>query len=276
MTTASAPASSANLGPGFDVLALALNLRCTVSAESADEWSVLSGDEPASAATVEMVRSVAGDAGPHLVRIDSEIPVGCGLGSSAAVLVATAAAISGEAERDDLFGVAAAVEGHPDNVAAAVFGGLVAVGADGSVNRLAVHPSLQVVVAVPDEALSTAEARAVLPSEVSRQVAVRSAARLAMLIEGLRTADPVSLSAALGDEMHEAPRRSITEMPARLIAAALDGGAVFAAWSGAGPSVIGFVVEESIDSVTAALEDELEAAGSVLELAIDREGARVE
>jgi homoserine kinase len=247
-----------------------------VSAESADEWSVLSGDEPASQATVEMVRSVAGDAGPHSVRIDSEIPVGRGLGSSAAVLVATAAAISGEADRDDLFEVAAAVEGHPDNVAAAVFGGLVAVGADGSVNRLAVHPSLQVVVAVPDEVLSTAEARAVLPSEVSRQVAVRSAARLAVLIEGLRTADSVSLLAALGDEMHEAPRRSVTETPARLIAAALDAGAAYASWSGAGPSVIGFVVEDSIDPVTAALEDALEGAGSVLELAIDQEGARIE
>ncbi len=276
MTTASAPASSANLGPGFDVLALALNLRCTVSAQSADEWSVLSGDEPASQATVEMVRSVAGDAGPHSVRIESDIPVGRGLGSSAAVLVATAAAISGEADRDDLFEVAAAVEGHPDNVAAAVFGGLVAVGADGSVNRLAVHPSLQVVVAVPDEVLSTAEARAVLPSEVSRQVAVRSAARLAMLIEGLRTADSVSLLAALGDEMHEAPRRSVTETPARLIAAALDAGAAYASWSGAGPSVIGFVVEDSIDPVTAALEDALEGAGSVLELAIDQEGVRIE
>ncbi len=276
MTIASAPASSANLGPGFDVLALALNLRCTVSAESADEWSVLNGDEPASGATVEMVRSVARDAGPHSVTIHSEIPVGRGLGSSAAVLVAAAAAISGGADRDDLFEVAAAVEGHPDNVAAAVFGGLVAVGADGSVNRLAVHPSLQVVVAVPGEVLSTAEARAALPSEVSRQVAVRSAARLAMLIEGLRTADSVSLSAALGDEMHEAPRRSITETPARLIAAALDAGAAYAAWSGAGPSVIGFVVEDSIDPVTAALEDVLGGEGSVLELAIDREGARIE
>lgn len=276
MTTASAPASSANLGPGFDVLALALNLRCTVTAEPADEWSVLSGDEPASAPTVEMVRSVAGDAEPHSVRIDSDIPVGRGLGSSAAVLVAAAAAISGETERDDLFEATAKVEGHPDNVAAAVFGGLVAVGVDGSVSRLAVHPSLQLVVAVPNEVLSTAEARAVLPSEVSRQVAVRSAARLAMLIEGLRTADAVSLSAALGDEMHEAPRRSITETPARLIAAALDAGAVYAAWSGAGPSVIGLVVEDSIDPVTAALEDALEGAGSVLELAIDREGVRIE
>ena len=276
MNTASAPASSANLGPGFDVLALALNLRCTVSAEPADEWSVLSGDEPASTPTVEMVRAVAGDAESHSVRIDSDIPVGRGLGSSAAVLVAAAAAISGEAERDDLFEATAKVEGHPDNVAAAVFGGLVAVGVDGSVNRLAVHPSLQLVVAVPSEVLSTAEARAVLPSEVSRQVAVRSAARLAMLIEGLRTADAVTLSAALGDEMHEAPRRSITETPARLIAAALDAGAVYAAWSGAGPSVIGLAVEDSIDAVTAALEDALEGAGSVLELAIDREGVRIE
>ena len=276
MTTASASASSANLGPGFDVLALALNLRCTVSAEPADEWSVLSSDEPASAATIEMVRSVAGDIGPHSVKIDSDIPLGRGLGSSAAVLVAAAAAIRGEAECDRLFEAAAAVEGHPDNVAAAVFGGLVAVSADGSVNRLAVHPSLQVVVAVPNEMLSTAEARAVLPPEVSRQVAVRSAARVAMLIEGLRTADSVSLSAALGDEMHEAPRRSITETPARLIATALDAGAVYAAWSGAGPSVIGFVLEELIDPVTAALEAALEGAGSVLELAIDREGARIE
>ena len=276
MNTASAPASSANLGPGFDVLALALNLRCTVSAEPADEWSVLSGDEPASAPTVEMVRAVAGDAESHSVRIDSDIPVGRGLGSSAAVLVAAAAAISGEAERDDLFEATAKVEGHPDNVAAAVFGGLVAVGVDGSVNPLAVHSSLQLVVAVPSEVLSTAEARSVLPSEVSRQVAVRSAARLAMLIEGLRTADAVSLSAALGDEMHEAPRRSITETPARLIAAALDAGAAYAAWSGAGPSVIGLAVEDSIDAVAAALEDALEGAGSVLELAIDREGVRIE
>jgi len=276
VTTASAPASSANLGPGFDVLALALNRRCTVSAEPADEWSVLSGDESASAATIEMVRSVAGDTGPHSVRIDSDIPMGRGLGSSAAVLVAVAAAITGEAGRDELFEAAAEVEGHADNVAAAVFGGLVAVGADGSVNQLAVHPSLQLVVAVPDEVLSTAEAREVLPSEVSRQVAVRSATRLAMLIEGLRTADPVSLSAALGDEMHEAPRRSITETPARLIAAALEAGAAYAAWSGAGPSVIGFVLEDSIDPVAAALEDALGGRGSVLELVIDHEGVRIE
>ncbi len=210
------------------------------------------------------------------MRIDSDIPIGRGLGSSAAVLVATAAAITGEAERDDLFEAATEVEGHADNVAAAVFGGLVAVGADGSVHRLAVHPSLQLVVAVPDEVLSTAEAREVLPSEVSRQVAVRSAARLAMLIEGLRTADPVSLSAALGDEMHEAPRRSITETPARLIAAALGAGAVYAAWSGAGPSVIGFVLGDSIDPVAAALKASLGGRGSVLELVIDREGVRIE
>ncbi len=276
MTRASAPASSANLGPGFDVLALALDLRCRVTATPADEWSVHTGNQVASAATTEMVRSVAENAPPQTVQIDSDIPVGRGLGSSAAVLVAAAAAISGNTDRDQLFEVAAAAEGHPDNVAAAVFGGLVAAGADGSLNRLAVHPSLHVVVAIPDEVLPTADARDVLPPEVPRQVAVRTASRLAMLVEGLRTAEPTSLRAALGDEMHEAPRRSITETPDRLIAAGLEAGAAFAAWSGAGPSVIGFAVEGLLDAVLEAFADELAGVGIAREFAIDREGVRFE
>jgi len=276
MTVASAPASAANLGPGFDILAVALDLRCRVTTIPSEAWSVRSGDRPASVATIEMVRSVAGGAGPHSVQIDSDIPIGRGLGSSAAVAVAAAASIGGDADRDRLVEVAARAEGHSDNVAAAVFGGLVAVGADGSINRLAIHPSLRVVVAVPGEVLPTSEARAVLATDVSLEVAVRSAARLAMLVEGLRTAEPGSLRSALGDELHEAPRRSLTETPARLIAAGLDAGAAYAAWSGAGPSVIGLVVDGTIDQVTAAFDDVLEGAGAVLELEIDREGVRIE
>jgi len=210
------------------------------------------------------------------VQIDSDIPIGRGLGSSAAVLVAAAAAIGGNVDSDLLFEMTAAVEGHPDNVAAAVFGGLVAVGADRSVNRLAVHPSLHVVVAVPDEVLSTSEARKVLPDTTSRDVAVRTATRLVMLIEGLRTAEPAPFLAALGDEMHEAPRRAITEIPGRLIAAGLNAGALFAAWSGAGPSVIGFAKEDAVDSVLAAFDDELGDSGTAREVPIDREGGRLE
>jgi len=276
VTVASAPASSANLGPGFDILALALDLRCTVSVDPADEWSVHSGKEPASPATAEMVRAVAGAAEPHSVRIDSNIPIGRGLGSSAALLVAAVAGIGGELDRSAVFAAAGAVEGHPDNVAAATFGGLVAVGADGIVNRLTMHPSLRVVVAVPDEMLPTAGARAVLKPEIAREIAVRTAARLAMLLEGLRTAEAAPLAAALGDEIHEKPRRSLTETPARLIESARDAGAAYAAWSGAGPSVISLVMEDSLEQVVVALTETVGGSGQVLELEVDREGVRIE
>ena len=223
-----------------------------------------------------MVRVVAGEAEPHLVRIESGIPVGRGLGSSAALLVAVAAAVGGDSDRDRLFEVASVVEGHSDNVAAAVFGGLVAVGADGSIDRLSVHPSLHVILAVPDEVLPTVEARSVLPDVVPRDVAVRSAARLAMLVEALRTADSDSFAAALGDEMHEEPRKAITQTPAMLIEAALDAGSSFAAWSGAGPSVIAFALEGTREAVAGSLEQALDGSGSVLNLDIDQEGVRFE
>lgn len=226
--------------------------------------------------TVAMIRAVAGGSGPFAVEIDSDIPVGRGLGSSAAILVAAAAAMGGEIDRDRVFDLAAEVEGHPDNVAAAVHGGLVAVAADGGVHRFGVHPSLHVAVAVPDEELSTGEARRALPEEVSRAVAVRTASRVAMLVDGLRTADPATLAAATGDEMHEGARGALTGTPARLIEAAMSGGALFASWSGAGPSVICFADEAALDRVAAALEAALGGAGRVMDIEIDRTGVRLE
>ena len=174
-----------------------------------------------------------------------------------------------------MFPIAAAVEGHPDNVAAAVFGGLVAVGADGNVNRLSVHPSLHVVLAVPEEESPTSAARSMLELEVTREVAVRTAARIAMLVEGLRTGDADVLGSALGDEIHEAPRTAITATPGRLIDVAMAAGGSYAAWSGAGPSVIAFATEEHVDAVISALDDALNG-GEVLELEIDRVGVRLE
>jgi homoserine kinase len=273
--TASAPASSANLGPGYDILALALDLRCRVAVEPSSEWVVTSADVPAPEQTVAMVRSVAGTEVPHRVQIDSAIPQAAGLGSSAALLAATAAAFRSRLDPTEVFEVAAAAEGHPDNVAAAVFGGLVAAGG-GSPRRLVVHPSLHVVCAVPDEQLATVTARTVVPTEVSRDVAVRTSARLVMLIEGLRQADPACLQAALGDELHEAPRASLTTTPGELIEVALESGALYAAWSGAGPSVIAFCLEDHVDAVIAALEAGVGPSGAVIEPAIDREGVRIE
>jgi len=105
---------------------------------------------------------------------------------------------------------------------------------------------------------------------------VRTAARLATLIEALRTGSGDAFAAALGDEMHEEPRRAITQTPAMLIEAALGAGSTFAAWSGAGPSVVAFALEETLEAVTDSLEQALAGAGSVLDLDIDREGVRFE
>ena len=231
---------------------------------------------PAAVPALELVHRVVGDADPHSIAIESEIPQTRGLGSSAALLVAACAAVLPELGRDQIFARAARAEGHPDNVAAATHGGLVAVSPTGRVGRLVVHPSLHVVVAIPDEELATSRARAVVATEVPRDVAVRTSARLAMLIEGLRSGEPDQLASALGDEMHEAPRRALTETPARLIESALEAGALYAAWSGAGPSVIAFAGEDSLDAVGEAMGEVLGDGGDVRELGIDRQGVRIE
>lgn len=279
MIVASAPASSANLGPGFDVLALALAPRCRVTVELAEGWEVVGSDAEDDEGLQALVWGVAGAAPPHRVEVTSDIPIGKGLGSSAALRVAAAAALeasSGEVRLERVFRNAAEAEGHPDNAAAAVYGGLVAVGALGEVRRLAMHPSLIVVVAVPDAVLSTAEARAVLSPEVSRGVAVRTAARIAFLVEGLRTADPDAFREAAGDEIHETSRRHLSPISFRLGFAARAAGALHAAWSGAGPSVLAVTTEDRRDAVRVAMEEALGGAGSVLCPGIDRDGVRIE
>lgn len=278
MIIASAPASSANLGPGFDVIALALGLRAEVTVELAEGWEVVGGDGLADETLQAMVWGVAGAAPPHRVTVSSEIPIGRGLGSSAALRVAVAAALeasSGEMRLDRVLRVAAAAEGHADNAAAAVHGGLVMVGPGSQVRKIAMHPALVAVVAVPDRALATPEARAVLPDQVPRAVAVRTAARLAFLVEGLRTGDRDALAVAAGDELHEEPRSPLSPVSGDLMVAARRAGALHACWSGAGPSVLALTTEDSADAVRRAFEDVLGIHGSVLEPPVDREGVRV-
>ncbi|MCB2224212.1 MAG: homoserine kinase [Actinobacteria bacterium] len=277
--SASAPASSANLGPGYDVLALALDLRCRVTIGPADEWSVRSGGAPADAEGERMVRRAAEAARPNCrplaVEVESEIPLARGLGSSAALIAATLGAMrvaaGGRIHPERLLLKATAVEGHPDNVAAALFGGLVAVVPGWEVLRPPLHPSLRVLVAVPEATLSTAEARRATADPVATDVAARTSARLAALLEGLRTADPAALRVAGGDEVHEARRAHLSPATGRLMDAARGAGALHACWSGAGPSVLAFVTEDSADGVAAALRDALDG-GYVLSPDVDRRG----
>ena len=200
--TASAPASSGNLGPGFDALALALDLWCRCEVGPADQWLIEEEGRRSAASpedlVVRAVQSAVGDR-PMALRIANDIPRSRGLGSSSAVAVAAAAAAfraTGTEPADRvLFELVAELEGHPDNAAAAVYGGLV-VAFDGVVHRLDLAPGLEVVLAVPDVRLSTRQAREALPDVVPHPVAARSVARSAMLVEGLRTGDPALLDKA--------------------------------------------------------------------------------
>ena len=274
MTTVSAPASIANLGPGFDLLAVAVALRLEVEVEPSDRWMIASDGRPVDEETAAMLREIVGD-DPRAVFIRSRIPVGKGLGSSAALRVATAAALAAEKGRPDprdVLRVAAAAEGHPDNAAAAVYGGLIAVMAGGTVLRLGVHPSLRIVVGAPTAGMSTRTARQALPDTVPRPVAVRTAGRVAALIEGLRTADPGAFAAAAGDEMHEAPRRDLSPVTVKMMEVAREAGALHAAWSGAGPSAVALTNDSTVGSVARALADVLGSDGEVLRLEIDRTG----
>jgi len=280
--SASVPASSANLGPGFDVVAIALALRCRVYMSPAAAWAL---DSPAAdGSSMTLVRRAAEAAlpgtGPFSVRVESHIPVGRGLGSSGALAAGVVAVVRAAAglpeDRDEVVRIAAGVEGHPDNVAASVHGGAVAVGPRGRVLGLEVHPSLQMVVAVPRKPLPTVVARTVLADPVGTATAARTAARLAFLIEGLRRGDAALLAEAADDELHEARRAHLSPLTAALVADAREAGAAHAAWSGAGPSAVALVTRAGMQAVRKAWQERLaEEGGTVLEPGIDREGLRV-
>jgi homoserine kinase len=254
----------ANLGPAFDRLALAIDLRVTVTARPGDSWQVehIGRFKPGAGeddAVLEAARLVARDNASLSLSVDSQIPMGKGLGSSAAAYVAGVAvalrATTGEANPDRVFRMATELEGHPDQTAAAVYGGLVLVPAEGLPMRLPMHPSLRPIVAVPDSRLPTVEARKVIAGTHRHDVVLRTISRVTALTAGLITGDPGMLAAAHGDEIHEGPRASLSPEVGEMIEVARQAGAFHAARSGAGPSVIAFATREMAPLVATALSE---------------------
>jgi len=272
------PATSANLGPGFDALGLALALHNEVVAEEGDRVSVKIEGEGADrlardggnvvARGVKLAYEAAGRAftGCELACVN-RIPTSRGLGSSAAAwvggLVAGNALLGSPLSRDALLGLAARAEGHPDNVAAAIFGGLtVSCGTPEGVTAvtLPVTGSLSWVVLVPEVTSATAEARALLPRSVPREDAVFNVQRVALLLASLQAARPAALSIALEDRLHQPYRLKLFPWMPAVATAARAAGALGCVLSGAGPSLLAVVAGEG-GAVGRAMEDALSRAG---------------
>jgi homoserine kinase len=288
------PATSANLGPGFDALGLALALYNEVTAVEADGVSVSVDGEGAGrlprngdnvvARGVRQAYEAAGRPfkGVALTCVN-RVPTARGLGSSAAAwiggLVAGNALLGGPLSRDTLLALAARAEGHPDNVAAALLGGLTvscALG-DGRIAAVAlpVPGAVRWVVLVPEVTSATAEARAVLPPSVSRADAVFNVQRVALLLAALQSARVDLLGAALDDRLHQPYRlRLFPWMPA-VAEAARAAGALGCVLSGAGPSLLA-VAGDDAEAVARSMEGALAAAGvrgRASAFAVDTEGA---
>jgi homoserine kinase len=272
------PASTANLGPGFDALALALDLYVEVEVEPAERLTVrcegegegLAADDTHLAARVAI--DVAGT-DQLAITVRSEIPVGRGLGSSAALAAAAAAAAGSK----DPLGVAAACDGHPDNASASVVGGLVcATTVRGAVRavRLPLDIGLAFVALVPDRSLSTARARQALPLQVSRADATFNLGRMGLLLAGLADRALLTREAA-EDRIHQDYRSPLFPEAPKLLSRILDAGALASCWSGAGPTLLGICDGNDQEKVRAGCEKamaEVKVDGRVLVLHADMQG----
>ena len=271
------PASSANLGPGFDCMAAALALHLELEVEETGEFAVETdlpvarGRENLCVRAFERLHPADG----FTFRIRSKISLAGGLGSSAAAIVAGLTAADHLFELDaDLLGEATEMEGHPDNVAAALRGGFV-VCADGEAVRFDPPTGLEALAVVPDQAVRTHAARAALPAEVSFEEAVFNVAHTALLTLGLARGDWDLLARGLQDRLHEARRASLFPRSYELAMRARELGALGATISGAGPTLLVWCFYEQTGAVAEALGPEIEGWARLLRTPFEPQGAYV-
>jgi homoserine kinase len=283
-----APASTANLGPGFDCLAAALSVSLEIEATESDEGSfTFEGRDPNPGPLGEElilrgVTAMAGEA-PHLdLTVRSDIPMGAGMGSSAAAVAAGlligCALTDREPDRGDLLQLGASIEGHPDNLAAVLYGGLaLVVPVAGGLDVLTFVPTASVrpLILLPRERLATSEARRALPDDVSLSDAISNSARMAglvALLSGVVSPESDRLWTYTHDLFHQPYRAPLMPHTAAALER-LRGEGVPAALSGAGPSIVCLVVrgeEEGTKKTVEGIE-----GWELLELDWDTDGARI-
>ena len=271
------PASSANLGPGFDSMAAALALHLELEvAETGQfgvhsELSVPTDRENLCVRAFERLHSADG----FSFQIRSQIPLSGGLGSSAAAIVAGLMAADHIFELDaDLQSLATAIEGPPDNVAASLCGGFV-ICADGEATRFEPPTGLEALAVVPSEPVRTSEARAALPAEVPLGEAVFNVAHAALLTLGLAKGDWDLLARGLQDRLHQSRRAKLFPRSYELAMRARELGALGATISGAGPTILVWCFYEQTGSVADALRAEVDGWADLMRTPFEPQGAYV-
>ena len=269
--TVRAPASTSNLGPGFDIFGLALSLYSTFTFEPAEKLEV-SGCPEAFQNEDNLVlqgfREVFREAGkspfPVKLHIEADVPVARGLGSSSTCIAAGAAAanafLGNLFSKDELFQICARFEGHPDNAAPVVFGGFTASFAAAErfhALAMALHPDWKFATVIPNYEVRTADARRAMPASISVKESVFTTSHAVAMIEALRTGDEALLAEACQDVLHEPCRRKLIKDYESVRACAAEAKAPAFFISGSGSTMI-------------ALTRSQEAAEKFVELVLER------
>ncbi|MFN6140765.1 MAG: homoserine kinase [Pseudanabaena sp.] len=276
----SVPATTANIGPGFDCLGAALKLYNHFEFSLADLLTITASGEGADKverdetnlvyqAIAKFYQHIDRPIPPIAFHTNTMIPLSRGLGSSATAIVGGivgANLLAGSPlDRLELLDLAIAMEGHPDNVAPAMLGGcqLMASNQAGGWEYcdLHWHESIGLVVAIPDFELSTAKAREVLPKKFSMNDAVFNASHLALLSHGIQTGNVSWLKAGLQDRLHQNYRQSLITGMAEVQAAAIAAGAYGLVISGAGPTLLSLAPMGTIEVVAQAMNHAWQAIG---------------
>jgi homoserine kinase len=280
------PASSANLGPGYDVMAAAVAMHLELEVEENGDFSLDPGGLDVSSGRDNLVVRAFESLHPAdgiAFRLRSEIPLARGLGSSAAAIVAGLYAADHLFElalsKEEMLARATELEGHPDNVAAAIYGGVVVCGTgeDGTPRAARFDPpgGLEGIGAIPAEEVSTVRAREAIPAEVPLADAVANVAAASRLVLGLQTADLDLVAAGLVDRIHQPRRRELYPRSMELVDAAAELGALGATISGAGPTVLVWTTWQDAGKVAERLEGRCAGWAEVRRLPFTPHGADV-
>ena len=284
------PATTANLGPGFDAFGCALSLYTDVTFEETESGLEITGcdeaytgpDNLAYTSFCAVMASISEEVKGVKIHIDAHIPIARGLGSSAALLVAGAIGANvlhgNKLSTQGLLNITNAMEGHPDNLAPAFYGGLTASMVDNGLPvtvNFPLHPGWDIIALIPDFDLPTTKARAVLPQQVSRADAIYNMAHGAMVLKALELGDEKLLRNAMQDRLHQNYRRHLIEDYDQIETFVRTTGAAFCL-SGAGPTLLCITRNEGLEAV---LKDKLpkitSANWQVLPLHVEFEGARI-